>query len=148
MHRVSPNACSRSPLKTAKTALSIWKSFQPQNPYLIMFSDSIIKHDCFCVLKDDVIVCGTNEGFIQLWDLRKSSSSSKIVDLTKQYSIHDDETMEDHRCNILSMVNVSNTMIALLDRRRVVELWCVQKLHLTIHRLDENRINFSLFQGK
>ena len=130
MHRVSQNTCSIAPLKSSKTALCIWKSFQPQEPYLIMLSDSIIEHDCCCVLKDDIIVCGTNEGFIQLWDLRKSSSSSSsnFVHLTQQYSIHDNETMDDHRCKILSMAKVSNTMIALLDSRRVVEIWYVQAM--------------------
>ncbi len=109
-------------LKTSKTIICIWKAYSPQEPTM-MLSESTIGKNCICAM-EDVIICGTSEGFIQVWNLKVvSPRKNKIIDMTRQYSIHDNETIENQRCTILSIVNVSNTMIASLDSRGVLEIW-------------------------
>ena len=124
MHRVSvcQNAKMIECLKNSKTIICVWKTFCPQEPTMIMLSESTIGKHCICAMKD-TLVCGTREGFIQVWEFKQSWSRTKIIDKAEQHSIHDKETIEEYRQNILAIANVSNTMIASLDCRGMVELW-------------------------
>ena len=127
LHKVKTNTPDDGNNVSIKTVICFWKTSTPQTPLKVILSEGVVNKNCSCVLKDAVVVCGTKDGMIQLWDVRESlrlSLKDILVKNKKEYCLEDDVTnMSLERCELISLVRVSDDVAASLDRNGKVELW-------------------------
>lgn len=108
-----------------KSVLCIWQAHESSKPIRVMSSQGNISKGCVCILKNSAILCGTKEGILQLWDVKKSFGScleNNVIKEPKEYYLEEYQ-LNEGQCILTSLEAVSESIVASLDNRGTVDLW-------------------------
>lgn len=110
----------------AKPMLCLWHEYNSSSPFCILTSSGNISHPCVCMLGNSVVVCGTDEGVIDLWDLRVPSSLPSVTARSMETNSNIALNIAMEECaSIIALTVVTDSLFASLDSRGILEIWCV-----------------------
>ena len=110
----------------AKPILCLWNEYNSSSPFCILTSSGNISHPCVCMLRNNFVVCGTDEGVIDLWDLRVPSSLPSATARSMETNSNIAMNIAMKECApIIALTAVIDSLFASLDSRGVLEIWCV-----------------------
>ena len=114
----------QSKKSSAKSIVCLWNECNSSKPFRILKSNGKISNPCMCMIGSTFIVCGTDEGIIELWDLRMSSSAPSLTARSLETNVGVDLDDAIQECSpIISLSTVHDSIFASLDTRGTLELW-------------------------